>query len=77
VKPGPNVAIVLFAGDTYDVGGRGADAKAALARNGVRHLVIDQPQHFTGHGAGAAAVFDRTFGACPFSFVETGAAPCQ
>lgn len=77
VKPGPRIAVVLFAGDTYDVGGRGADAKLALARNGVSHLVIDQPQNFTGHSAGAAAVFDRTFGACLFSFVETGAAPCQ
>jgi dienelactone hydrolase len=77
VKPGPRVAVVLFAGDTYDVGGRGADAKAALARNGVSHLVVDQPQNFTGHGAGASSTFDRVYGACLVSFVETGAAPCQ
>lgn len=76
-KRGPRVAIVLFTGDTYVVVGRSADAKAAPARNGVGHLVIDQLRNFTGYSAGVAAVFGRTFGACLFSFVETGAAPCQ
>lgn len=77
IKPGARVAIVLFAGDTYDVGGRGEDAKSALARNGVRHLVVDQPRNFAGHGAGGSAAFARAFGTCLFGFIESGTAACQ
>jgi pimeloyl-ACP methyl ester carboxylesterase len=78
IKSGPRLVVVNFADDTYDVGGRMDDAKAAFAANGVAAIVIAEPAGFKGHGAGNSFDFNRKFGACMKAFVDTGArqAPC-
>ncbi len=70
-ETGPAIVVVNFADDTYDVGGRMADAKAAFATSGVTALVIDDPDGFKGHGAGGESTFARKFGPCIVAFVET------
>lgn len=72
LKPGPRVVVVNFAADTYDVGGRMADARSILAKSGVDGVIIDEPEGFKGHGAGSNPAFGRKFGSCMFAFVETG-----
>jgi pimeloyl-ACP methyl ester carboxylesterase len=79
IKPGPRLVVVNFTGDTYDVGGRMDDAKAAFTANGVDAIVLAEPAGFKGHSAGNNSDFGRKFGACMKAFVETGArqAPCN
>jgi pimeloyl-ACP methyl ester carboxylesterase len=78
IKPGPRLVVVNFVGDSYDVGGRMDDARAAFAASGVQAVIISDPQGFKGHGAGNDNAFTRTFGACIFQFIESGTrqAPC-
>jgi hypothetical protein len=78
IKPGPRVAIALFKDDTYDVGGRGKDVRAAFAGGAVQAVLIDEPNGITGHGGGWSSEFATRYGACLFDFIETGAAaaPC-
>lgn len=78
LKPGPRVVLVNFAEDTYDVGGRMADARAAFAKSGVAAVVIDHPEGFKGHGAASDLAFARKFGGCIESFIDKGATqpPC-
>jgi pimeloyl-ACP methyl ester carboxylesterase len=78
IKPGPRLVVVNFVDDSYDVGGRMDDAKAAFAASGVDAIVISNPEGFKGHGAAGNNAFPRKFGACIYSFIETGtrAAPC-
>ncbi|HZX82377.1 MAG TPA: hypothetical protein VFF19_02345, partial [Reyranella sp.] len=78
LKPGPRVVLVNFAEDTYDVGGRMADARTAFAKSGVNAVVIDNPEGFKGHGAASDVAFARKFGGCIESFIDKGArqAPC-
>jgi pimeloyl-ACP methyl ester carboxylesterase len=78
IKPGPRIVVVNFDGDSYDVGGRMDDARAAFAASGVDAVVISSPEGFKGHGAGNGNTFPRKFGACIHGFIDTGArqSPC-
>lgn len=78
IKPGPRLVVVNFADDTYDVGGRMDDARAAFAASGVQAVVISDPQGFKGHGAANDSAFPRKFGACFLAFIEQGVrqGPC-
>ncbi len=79
LKPGPRVVLVNFAEDTYDVGGRMADARAAFAKSGLAAVVIDNPDGFKGHGAASDLAFARKFGGCIESFIDKGTKqqPCS
>jgi pimeloyl-ACP methyl ester carboxylesterase len=79
IKPGPRLVVVNFKNDSYDVGGRMDDAKAAFAASGVDAIVIAYPEGFSGHGAANDNAFPRKFGACINAFIETGARrpPCS
>lgn len=79
IKPGPRIAVFFFKDDSYDVGGRDEDAKAAFKASGVDSIVVGYPPGFTGHGAGNGSPFPRKYGACIHAFIETGAreAPCN
>ncbi len=72
IKPGPRLVVVNFRDDTYDVGGRMDDAKAAFAAAGVDALVINNPDGFKGHGAARGRPFAQKFGTCINTFIETG-----
>jgi pimeloyl-ACP methyl ester carboxylesterase len=72
IKPGPRVVVVNFADDTYDIGGRMGDARAAFTKSGVSAVIVDNPEGFKGHGAGSDFTFARKFGPCIQSFIETG-----
>ena len=78
IKPGPRLVVVNFVDDSYDVGGRMDDAKAAFAASGVDAVVISNPEGFKGHGAGGNNAFPRKFGTCIYGFIETGtkSPPC-
>lgn len=78
LKPGPRLVVVNFVGDSYDVGGRMDDARAAFAASGAQGLVISDPEGFKGHGAGYDNSFARKFGPCIQAFIEKGVrqAPC-
>lgn len=78
IKRGPRLVVVNFRDDSYDVGGRMDDARAAFAASGVEALVISDPPGFTGHGAAGGNAFPRKFGACIHAFIETGrrSPPC-
>jgi len=78
IKPGPRLVVVNFRDDSYDVGGRMDDAKAAFAASGVDAVVISNPEGFSGHGAARGRPFPLKFGACIHAFIETGVrqAPC-
>ena len=78
IKRGPRLVVVNFDGDSYDVGGRMDDAKAAFAASGVDAIVISSPEGFKGHGAAGGRPFPLKFGTCIHSFIETGtrAPPC-
>ena len=79
IKPGPRLALVNFADDEYDVGGRMDDARTAFAASGVDALVVDDPPGFKGHAAARNFAFARKYGACLHAFIETGARqlPCD
>ena len=72
IKPGPRLVVVNFADDSYDVGGRMDDAKAAFAASQVDAIVVSNPPGFKGHGAGGSNAFPRKFGACIHTFIENG-----
>jgi pimeloyl-ACP methyl ester carboxylesterase len=72
IKPGPRLVVVNFVDDSYDVGGRMDDAKAAFAASGVDAIVISNPEGFKGHGAAGNNAFPRKFGTCIYGFIETG-----
>ncbi len=78
IKPGPRLVVVNFANDTYDVGGRMDDARAAFSAAGVDAVVISNSEGFSGHGAAGDGKFGRKFGACIYGFIETGtrSPPC-
>ncbi len=69
IPSGPRVAVVLFAGDDYDVGGRGDVARKVLNTGRTPAIIIDQPDGFEGHGAGWSYRFARTYGGCLFRFL--------
>ena len=79
IKPGPRLVVVNFADDSYDVGGRMDDARAAFTAGGVDAIVISSPAGFTGHGAAGDGAFARKFGTCIYGFIETGtrSPPCS
>lgn len=72
LKPGPRLVVVNFANDSYDVGGRMGDARAAFAASGVDAVIVDNPAGFTGHGAANGRAFPLKYGACIHAFIETG-----
>lgn len=65
------VALILFAGDEYDPGGRGQIAKDIFRRHNISNLLIDNPPGFKGHYAAWLPVFDFVFGSCVSSFIES------
>jgi len=79
IKPGPRFVVVNFKGDTYDVGGRMDDAKAAFAASGVDAVILSNPEGFTGHCAANGRPFPHNFCSCIYGFIETGtrAQPCN
>ncbi len=72
LKPGPRIVLVNFAEDTYDVGGRMADARSIFDKSGVSAVIIYDPAGFKGHGAGGNSAFARKFGPCIQAFIENG-----
>jgi pimeloyl-ACP methyl ester carboxylesterase len=78
IKPGPRLVVVNFTNDSYDVGGRMDDARAAFAASGVQAEVISNPPGFDGHGGARDGAFGRQYGACIKAFIEQGLrqAPC-
>lgn len=72
IKPGARLVLVNFADDAYDVGGRMEDARRIFATSGVAAEIVDHPEGFSGHGAGADFAFVRKFGPCLQSFIEQG-----
>lgn len=72
LRPGPRVAVVNFAEDAYDVGGRMGDARSAFAKSGVDAVIVDNPEGFKGHSAGGEMPFARRFGGCIESFIDEG-----
>ncbi len=62
--------VMLFDGDEFDPGGRGAAAESALTQQGVPHIVIGYPPGFSGHFAGWLPFFDFAYGACVAAFLE-------
>jgi pimeloyl-ACP methyl ester carboxylesterase len=72
IKPGARIVLVNFAEDTYDVGGRMADARTIFAKSGVTADIIDDPPGFKGHSAGGDFTFARKLGPCIQAFIETG-----
>jgi len=72
IKPGARVVVVNFADDAYDVGGRMDDARRIFAKSGVNAEIVDAPEGFSGHGAGADFAFARRFGPCLQAFIEQG-----
>ena len=79
IKPGPRLVVVNFVDDSYDVGGRMDDARAAFSTSGTQALVISDPEGFKGHGAGSDSSFARKFGSCIQAFIDTGIkqVPCN
>jgi pimeloyl-ACP methyl ester carboxylesterase len=79
IKPGPRLVVVNFADDTYDVGGRMDDVRAAFAASGVDAVILSNPEGFSGHGAARSGAFARKFGSCIYGFIETGtrSPPCR
>jgi dienelactone hydrolase len=69
------IMISYFKGDPYDPGGRGPRSAALLAAHHVPHLVLDEPQGFTGHFGGMTALYVRRFGACLLAVAGTGPMP--
>jgi pimeloyl-ACP methyl ester carboxylesterase len=72
IKPGPRLVVVNFANDTYDVGGRMDDARAAFAASGVAAVIVENPAGFSGHGAANGRTFPQKYGTCIHTFIETG-----
>jgi len=69
------IMISYFKDDPYDPGDRGPRSEALLAAHGVPHLIIDQPDGFSGHGAASTALFQRRFGACMLAVAGDGPMP--
>jgi pimeloyl-ACP methyl ester carboxylesterase len=78
IKPGPRLVVIFFKDDSYDVGGRDADATSAFAASGVQSIVISQPEGFSGHQGANSSAFPAKYGACIYGFIDTGARlpPC-
>ena len=72
---GARIMVSYFRDDPFDPGGRGPQTAEILARHGVAHLVIDQPDGLSGHGAGGSGSFYRRFGACVLAMVGDGPVP--
>ncbi|HUN45584.1 MAG TPA: alpha/beta hydrolase, partial [Stellaceae bacterium] len=74
IKSG-RVMVSYFAEDPFDPGGRGVRTDEILARRGVAHLVIDQPDGFLGHDSGNSGLFYRRFGPCVLAMAGEGPVP--
>jgi dienelactone hydrolase len=69
------IMITYFKDDPYDPGGRGPRSEELLAAHDVPHLVIDQPEGFSGHSAGDSVLFLRRFGSCMLAVAGNGPMP--
>ena len=78
LKPGPRIIVFFFKDDSFDVGGRDLDARAAFKASGVDGIVVGYPPGFTGHGAGGNTNFPKKYGGCIYDFIEKDRreAPC-
>ncbi|MCK6450498.1 MAG: hypothetical protein L6R19_06520 [Alphaproteobacteria bacterium] len=73
------VAIMFFAGDDYDPGGRSQVVQTLVSRaSRARIMLIDGPPGITGHGGGGSSKFVLEYGACLAEFLleETRSPPC-
>lgn len=74
------VALMFFAGDQYEPGGRGALARGIFAKAArAKPLLIDGADGVNGHGGAGAAKFVAEYGQCLADFVLRAArrAPCD
>ena len=71
------IMISYFKDDPFDPGGRGPRSDALLAAHGVPHLVLDQPEGFSGHGSGDTGLFLRRFGPCLLAVAGDGPMPTR
>jgi dienelactone hydrolase len=71
------IMISYFEDDDYDPGGRGPKSDALLAKHGVPHLVLDEPEGFVGHHGGNTALFRRRFGDCILAVAGDGPMPTR
>jgi dienelactone hydrolase len=71
------IMISYFKDDPYDPGGRGPKSEEILSRYQVPHLVIDQPDGFSGHSSGNRSLFLRRFGACVLAVAADGPMPTR
>jgi hypothetical protein len=62
--------VAQFNGDIYvrDMPGRLAMLRELLPSRASAVLVIDQPEHISGHGGGNSSDFARKFGPCLLRF---------
>ncbi|MGO8917675.1 MAG: alpha/beta hydrolase [Stellaceae bacterium] len=71
------IMISYFKDDPYDPGGRGPRSDELLAAHDVPHLVIDQPDGFSGHSSDDTGLFLRRFGACVLAVAGDGPMPSR
>jgi hypothetical protein len=78
LKPGPRIALVNFADDPFDVGGRMEVARRTFAKSHVDAMIIDSPAGYKGHSAGTGTSFSLKFGDCLQEFILLGKreSPC-
>jgi len=69
------IMVSYFRGDPYDPGGRGPRTEEILTRHDVPHLIVDQPDEFSGHSAGEGGLFYRRLAPCILSLVGDGPMP--
>lgn len=74
------VAIMFFADDDYDPGGRSQQVQTVVSRaTRARIMLIDGPLGITGHGGSGSSKFVLEYGACLAEFLlnETRSPPCS
>jgi hypothetical protein len=74
IAPVPTM-IMLFAGDTFDPGGRGPGFRRALAKSGAAYAVLDRPPGFVGHTSGMGMAFAAQYGHCIVAFLDNDPPP--
>jgi hypothetical protein len=67
--------LAFFKNDPFDPQGRSTGVEPILSQNGVAHLVIDHPDHLTGHSAGRSKAFADRFGGCLLIIADYGTTP--
>jgi pimeloyl-ACP methyl ester carboxylesterase len=71
------IMISYFKDDNFAPGGRGAPSDALLTKHGLPHVVVDEPEGFSGHHGGNTALFRRRFGDCILAVAGDGPMPTR